>query len=211
MDLSNGELNMSRIEQIISEIEDYISSCKQIPLSSTKIAVNKEEIDELIRELRLKTPDEIKKYQKLISNKDAILADAKEQADRMIAEAQVHTEALINEHEIMQRAVEQANAVIADASAKAQMIVDQAVEDASNIRLGAIQYTDDMLANLQMIIEHSIENNRSKYDALMASLDKDLNIVISNRKELRPDPEEVAAEEELAANVKEVMDDGEDD
>ena len=211
MDLSNGELNMSRIEQIISEIEDYISSCKQIPLSSTKIAVNKEEIDELIRELRLKTPDEIKKYQKLISNKDAILADAKEQADRMIAEAQVHTEALINEHEIMQRAVEQANAVIADASAKAQMIVDQAVEDASNIRLGAIQYTDDMLANLQMIIEHSIENNGSKYDALMASLDKDLNIVVSNRKELRPDPEEVAAEEELAANVKEVMDDGEDD
>lgn len=211
MDLSNGELNMSRIEQIISEIEDYISSCKPIPLSSTKIAVNKEEIDELIRELRLKTPDEIKKYQKLISNKNAILADAKEQADRMIAEAQVHTEELINEHEIMQRAVEQANAVIADASAKAQMIVDQAVEDASNIRLGAIQYTDDMLANLQMIIEHSIENNRSKYDALLASLNKDLNIVVSNRKELRPDPEEVAAEEELAANVKEVMDDGEED
>lgn len=202
---------MSRIEQIISEIEDYISSCKPIPLSSTKIAVNKEEIDELIRELRLKTPDEIKKYQKLISNKNAILADAKEQADRMIAEAQVHTEELINEHEIMQRAVEQANAVIADASAKAQMIVDQAVEDASNIRLGAIQYTDDMLANLQMIIEHSIENNRSKYDALLASLNKDLNIVVSNRKELRPDPEEVAAEEELAANVKEVMDDGEED
>lgn len=202
---------MSRIEQIISEIEDYISSCKPIPLSSTKIAVNKEELDELIRELRLKTPDEIKKYQKLISNKNAILADAKEQADRMIAEAQVHTEELINEHEIMQRAVEQANAVIADASAKAQMIVDQAVEDASNIRLGAIQYTDDMLANLQMIIEHSIENNRSKYDALMASLNKDLNIVVSNRKELRPEPEEVAAEEELAANVKEVMDDGEED
>ncbi len=202
---------MSRIEQIISEIEDYISSCKPIPLSSTKIAVNKEEIDELIRELRLKTPDEIKKYQKLISNKDAILADAKEQADRMIAEAQVHTEELINEHEIMQRAVEQANAVIADASAKAQLIVDKAVEDASNIRLGAIQYTDDMLANLQMIIEHSIENNRSKYDALLASLNKDLNIVVSNRKELRPEPEEVAAEEELAANVKEVMDDGEEE
>ena len=143
---------MSRIEQIISEIEDYIASCKPIPLSSTKIAVNKEELDELIRELRLKTPDEIKKYQKLISNKDAILMDAKEQADRMIREAQVQTEELINEHEIMQRAIEQANAVIADASAKAQQIVDRAVEDAGNIRLGAIQYTDDMLGNLQMII-----------------------------------------------------------
>ncbi len=196
---------MSRIEQIISEIEDYIASCKPVPLSSTKIAVNKEELDELIRELRLKTPDEIKKYQKLISNKDAILMDAKEQADRMIREAQVQTEELINEHEIMQRAIEQANAVIADASAKAQQIVDRAVEDAGNIRLGAIQYTDDMLGNLQMIIEHSLENNKAKYDALISSLNKDLNIVVSNRKELRPEPEAVAAEEALAANVKEMM------
>ncbi len=196
---------MSRIEQIISEIEDYIASCKPIPLSSTKIAVNKEELDELIRELRLKTPDEIKKYQKLISNKDAILMDAKEQADRMIREAQVQTEELINEHEIMQRAIEQANAVIADASAKAQQIVDRAVEDAGNIRLGAIQYTDDMLGNLQMIIEHSLENNKAKYDALISSLNKDLHIVVSNRKELRPEPEAVAAEEALAANVKEMM------
>lgn len=202
---------MSRIEQIISEIEDYISSCKPIPLSSTKIAVNKDEIDELIRELRLKTPDEIKKYQKLISNKEAILSDAKEQAERMIAEAQVHTEELINEHEIMQRAVEQANAVIADASAKAQQIVDKAAEDANNIRLGAIQYTDDMLANLQMIIEHSLENNKVKYDALMSSLNKDLNIVVSNRKELHPEPESDTDEEELAANIKEVMDENDED
>lgn len=196
---------MSKIEQIISEIEDYIASCKPIPLSSTKIAVNKEELEELIRELRLKTPDEIKKYQKLISNKDAILMDAKEQADRMIREAQVHTEELINEHEIMQRAIEQANAVIADASAKAQQIVDRAVEDAGNIRLGAIQYTDDMLGNLQMIIEHSLENNKAKYDALISSLNKDLSIVVANRKELSPEPEAVAAEEALAANVKEMM------
>lgn len=198
---------MSRIESIINEIEDYISSCKPLPLSNTKIAVNKEELEELISELRLKTPDEIKKYQKLISNKEAILDDARSQAERMIKDAQVHTETLINEHEIMQRAVEQANAVIADASAKAQQIVDKAVEDANNIRLGAIQYTDDMLANLQMIIEHSLENNKSKYDALMNSLNKDLNIVVSNRKELRPEATAVEAEEELAANVKEVMDD----
>ena len=170
---------MSRIEQIIGEIEDYISSCKAVPLSNTKIYVNKEDMEELIRELRLKTPDEIKKYQKLISNKD----------------------------EIMQRAYEQANEVIAEASAKAQEIVDRAVEEANAIRMGSIQYTDEMLGNLQMIIEHTIEDTRAKYDVLLGSLSKDLNIVVSNRKELRPEEQEVAAEQELAANVKEVMDD----
>ena len=61
----------SRIEQIIEEIEEYVDSCKYQPLSTTKIVVNKEEIEELLRELRLKTPDEIKRYQKIISNKEA--------------------------------------------------------------------------------------------------------------------------------------------
>ena len=75
----------SRIEQIIEEIEEYIDKdCKFQPLSSTKIIVNKEHLDELLRELRMKTPDEIKRYQKIISNRDAILADAKAKADAMI-------------------------------------------------------------------------------------------------------------------------------
>ena len=67
----------SRIEQIIEEIEEYIDSCKFQPLSTTKIIVNKDQIDELLRELRMKTPDEIKRYQKIIANKDAILAKEK--------------------------------------------------------------------------------------------------------------------------------------
>ena len=45
----------SRIEQIIEEIEEYVDSCKYQPLSTTKIVVNKEELEELLRELRLKT------------------------------------------------------------------------------------------------------------------------------------------------------------
>ena len=48
----------SRIEQIIEEIEEYIDGCRFQPLSTTKIVVNKEELEELLRELRLKTPDE---------------------------------------------------------------------------------------------------------------------------------------------------------
>ena len=66
----------SRIEQLIDEIEEYIEGCKPKFMSSTEIIVNKDEIDELLRELRMKTPDEIKRYQKIISNKEAILIDA---------------------------------------------------------------------------------------------------------------------------------------
>ena len=62
----------SKMEQIIEEIEEYIDGCKFQPLSSTKIIVNKEELEELIAELRAKTPEEVKRYQKIISNKEAI-------------------------------------------------------------------------------------------------------------------------------------------
>ncbi len=94
----------SRIEQIIEDIEEYVDSCKFQPLSSTKIVVNKEELEELLRELRMKTPDEIKRYQKIISNKDAILADAQTKAASLIADAQAQQKQLVEESEVMQQA-----------------------------------------------------------------------------------------------------------
>ena len=47
----------SRIEQIIEEIEEYIDGCKYQALSSSKIIVNKDELEELLNELRSKTPE----------------------------------------------------------------------------------------------------------------------------------------------------------
>ena len=85
----------SRIEQLIDEIETYIDNCKYQPFSNTKIIVDKEEIDELLRELRMKTPDEIKRYQKIISNKEAILNDARAKAEALINDATIHTNELI--------------------------------------------------------------------------------------------------------------------
>jgi len=64
---------MSRIEQLIGEIEEYIDSCKYQPLSNSKIVVNRDELEELLVELRLRNPDEIKQDQKIISNLDAII------------------------------------------------------------------------------------------------------------------------------------------
>ena len=87
----------SRIEQIIDELEEYVESCKPKFMSNSEIIVNKDEIDELIRELRMKTPDEIKRYQKIISNKEAILNDAREKAEKLINDATVHTNELISE------------------------------------------------------------------------------------------------------------------
>ena len=175
---------MSRIEQLIGEIEEYIDGCKFQPLSNTKILVNKEELEELLVELRLRIPDEIKQYQKIISNQDAILTDARTQADAMIEKATAQTNELVNEHEIMQRAYEAANQVIEDANNQAQTIVDAAVRDADNIRQGAVQYTQDMLKSVENIINHTMEGAQGRFDSFMSSLKSSYDIVSVNRAEL---------------------------
>ncbi len=176
----------SRIEQIIEELEDYIDGCKYQALSNTKIIVEKEHIDELLRELRMKTPDEIKRYQKIISNKEAILRDAKEKADALINTAQIQTDHMINEHEIMQQAYEQANEVVVQAAAQAQQILDNATIEANGVRTAAMQYMDDMLVELQNIITHAMGTAEAKYGDLIQQLKECDSVITANRSELYP-------------------------
>lgn len=176
----------SRIEQIIEEIEEYVDSCKFQPLSTTKIVVNKEELEELLRELRLKTPDEIKRYQKIISNKDAILADAQSKADGIIANAEARAKELVSQHEVTQQAYAQANATINRANQQAQSILDAATSDANSIRLSAITYTDDMLASLSDLMGHTLEDAGAKYRSFIDALQETYDTVNQNRAELAP-------------------------
>lgn len=182
----------SRIEQLIDEIEEYIESCKPKFMSSTEIIVNKDEIDELLRELRMKTPDEIKRYQKVISNKEAILKDARAKAEALINEATIQTNELINEHEIMQQAYAQANEVVTMASRQAQEILDNATIEANNLRAAAMQYTDDILAHLENIIAASTQSAMANYDSLIGSLNQYRDIVQSNRSDLLPSEDDYA-------------------
>ncbi len=193
----------SRIEQIIEEIEEYIDSCKFQPLSSTKIVVNKEELQELLRELRMKTPDEIKRYQKIISNKDSIIQDAKSKAESEIAEASAKAQQLVSDSEVMRMAQEQAEELMDRAQKQAQEIVDNATNDANNIRMSAISYTDEMLENLEKIMSHTMETAGAKYETFLNSIQSCYDIVNKNRQELSPQeapanyiPEEEEEEEE---------------
>ncbi|MDD3794829.1 MAG: ATPase [Lachnospiraceae bacterium] len=176
----------SRIEQIIEEIEEYVDSCKFQPLSSTKIVVNKEELEELLRELRMKTPDEIKRYQKIISNKDAILEDAQAKADGIISDAQAKAERIVSESEVMQRALEQSNQLLEQTNAQAQELIDNATNDSNNIRMSAISYTDEMLDNLEKIMSHTIDAAGTKYNNFINSIQSCYDIVNKNRQELSP-------------------------
>lgn len=192
---------MSRIEQMITEIEEYIDSCKAQPFSNNKkIIVDKDEIEELLVELRLRTPEEIKKYQKILSNKEAILSDASRQADQMLAQATQQTRELLDEHEIIMQAHAKAEEIVNSATLRGQQIVDQATMEANAIREASIKYTDDMLKSMQDIIVHTLEGAKSRFDTFSGSLQSSYQIVTANRRELAG---QEAPEDEAAAGAEE--------
>lgn len=186
----------TKIEQLIDEIEDYIEGCKYKPLSSTIIMVNKDEIEELLRDLRMKTPDEIKRYQKIISNKEAILNDARQKAEALINEAAIHTNELVSEHEIMQQAHAQAQEIVELATKQAQEILDKATTEANAMRAAAIGYTDDNLGSMEDILSHSIDIAAFNYEKLMTQLQECIAVIQNNRAQLYPVDEMAAVEQD---------------
>lgn len=177
----------SKIEQLIEDIENYIDGCKFQALSGgSKIIVEKEVIDDYIRELRQKTPEEIRMCQKIMKNREQILKDAKKQADDLIQDATIQTNELINEHEIMQQAYAHANEVVKSATIQAQNILDTATLEANNMLESARQYTDQLLEAVETIISAAMESTNANYNSQINALNQYYETIIANRAELNP-------------------------
>ncbi len=180
----------SKIEQMIDQIEDFIDSCRYQTFSKTNIIVDKDELDALLEELRARVPDEIRHYQRIVANKDAILEDARRKADEMVNEATVHTNELVNEHEIMRKAYAQANEMVRLASQQGQEIIDNAKSEAAAYRDAANRYMDEMLAD----IENSTLSAQNNLTAIFTNLHNEMSDYIDtvrqNRAELAPQDEE---------------------
>jgi hypothetical protein len=200
---------MSRIEQIIDDIETFINGCKMVPLSSSKIAVNKEEMKEYLADLREEIPVEIKQYQRVLSNQEAIIADAKLQASSIVANANRMTEELTNEHEIMQKAYARAEEMIQEAQLRAEDIVNNATAEANNVKTAAIQYTDELLSNVQSMLQSSLGGAQSKFDQFTSDLRLTIHTIDQNRNDLARSYNEVVPPEQNEQNDElESYDDG---
>ena len=203
----------SKIEQQIDQIEDFIDSCPYKTFSKTHIIVDKEELDALLEELRAKTPEEIRHYQRIINNKEAIINDAKRKAEEMINEATVHTNELVNEHEIMQQAYAQAQEIVRMATQQAQDILDKATIESNSIKADASQYMEDMLRRIEESTTSARNNLTTIFSGFHAEMSDYIDTVKQNRSELIPE-EDRESTEDLMPEVdedQEEFDEGDDD
>ena len=143
-------------------------------------------VRESLEELRTKTPEEIKRYQKIISNKEAILADAQNKADAIIAQAQIQTNELVSEHRSCNRHMPKPMRSLCWRPRMRRICWTEATEDANSIRMGAIAYTDDMLNTIESVISNSMETTQARTETFMQTMQGYLDIVVANRQELAP-------------------------
>lgn len=137
------------IEQIIDALEDKIDTCTTIPFWGRGI-VEKEELLDMIAEIRVKFPDEMKQAKWVKEERQRIISDAQNEAAGIIKAAEEKIAAMVNEHDITQQAYEKAN-----------QIVESAQKNSHDIRMGANQYADDVLRALEEELIRTAETIRA--------------------------------------------------
>ena len=175
------------IEEMISEIEIFIDNCKYKPLSSSMIIVPKDDLEQMLNELKLKLPNEIERCKKIMRNKEAILADARTRADSIITESVAEANKLVDQSQIVELANIRANEILDMARSQADQIVNEANADANEIRLGSMYYTKDKLTEVSNYINATLEAEKTNYDNMIQSLQSNLDIVLNNTNEINGD------------------------
>lgn len=143
--------------KLINEMEDVLEDSSTIPLSG-KVLVDKEEFLEIIKEIRIKLPDEIKQAEWIRDERQRILAEAQNEADTMIEEVKVHIEKLVEEDEITKMAKQ-----------RADEILDKSKTNAKEIRIGAREYGDELLKEVQEYLAsiiNTLEENRNQLNGM---------------------------------------------
>ena len=138
---------------LLENIEDILEKSKGVPFSN-KVLVDKEEILEIISELRLKLPEELKQAKWIKEERQRILVEAQKEADDIVKEAENRIISMIDEHEITKKAYEQ----------KAE-IIETANEMSREISKGTKDYADNVLNGIEVALQEAlkiIQNNRNE-------------------------------------------------
>ena len=129
------------ILQLIDRLEELFNNSRPIPLTRNVI-VDEDKFLDIIDQMRISVPEEVKKAQQVFSQKDRVMAQAQEEANRTLQLAREKAETLVDKEML-----------VTDAQRRAGQIIDQAKMDAENIKIGADQYVLDTLMGLQAEME----------------------------------------------------------
>jgi cell division septum initiation protein DivIVA len=129
------------ILHLVDRLEELFNESRPIWLTHSVI-VDEDRMLDLIDQMRVAIPEEIKNAQQIITQRDRILAQAKEEANRTIALAREKAEKRLDDHEMIQ-----------SAKVRADQIIEEAHKEAAISQQEADKYILDSLVKLESHME----------------------------------------------------------
>lgn len=164
---------MDTILKLLDELEDILDQSRAVPFSS-KVTVDKDQLYEIIGEIRMKMPNEIKQSKWIIEERNKILIDAQKEADEITKGAEERLSRLIDENEVTKKAYEQA-----------AEIIENSKKTSKEMRLGANEYADEVLALTEKKLREMMDRVHQESVNTDNFFNESLEIIFENRQELR--------------------------
>ena len=163
-----------RVLELLEEIEEIVDTAAGFPLTG-KIMIDSEELLEIVREIRSELPDEIQQAQWIKNERERIIAEAKQQYDAVIEDAQKQAAALVENNDITVKP-----------KLRADELMNVTENTAKQLKIGTYEYLDGILYNFQGKMEHL---NSIYFGEMFTSIEKafeDINTALAaNRDELQ--------------------------
>ena len=148
--------------ELLDELEDIIDKGASVPFSGRCI-LDKDELLDVLQEINLKLPDDLKQAKWIKEERQRILQEAQNEADNLIKSAEDKIIAMVNENEITKKAIVQGN-----------QIIEKARQDAQQVSDSSYHYADSLLESVEKVVMSS-----------MKELEQCVNLVRSNRSDMR--------------------------
>lgn len=139
------------ILHLVDRLEELFNESRSIWLTRNVI-VDEDRMIDIIDQMRVSIPDEIKKAQQLLSQRDRIIAQAQEEAHRIVEIAKEKAEELVSRENITQNAQARYDQVIAQARVEA----DGIRKDADDYALGVLSKLEKELQASMITVQNGI-------------------------------------------------------
>lgn len=130
-----------KVLDLLEEIEEIADTSSSVPLTA-KIMVDREEILEIVKDIKVALPDEIQQAQFIKNERQRILDEAKNEYEMIIKDAEKQAEALIDEHEITTQAKH-----------RAMELTKKTEDNIRQLKMGSFEYVDKILYEFQEKME----------------------------------------------------------
>jgi cell division septum initiation protein DivIVA len=141
---------------LLNQLEEVLGASSKVPLTS-RVIVDEQEILDIIDQIRVSIPDEIKAASRITAEREQLLADARAEADQLIREADAQMADRLAEHHLVRAA-----------EVRAAQVEDRALQQADQVRRESEQYAYRVMQRLREQIEQvslTVERGLQELDA----------------------------------------------